>query len=137
MIRKHHGEETAPTLEIQSTEHPAFESPAHGDVPRPGAVKFARGTLIDRYVLLEHVGAGAMGVVYGAYDPELDRKIALKFLKSHGARPQGPRAADPRGPGAGQAWPTPTSSPSTTSAPSTRRCSWPWSTSTASPCGHG
>ncbi|MFZ6185936.1 protein kinase domain-containing protein [Nannocystis pusilla] len=83
MIREHHGEETAPTLEIQSSERPAFEPPAHGDVPRPGAVKFARGTLIDRYVLLEHVGAGAMGVVYGAYDPELDRKIALKFLKSH------------------------------------------------------
>ncbi|PCC70100.1 Serine/threonine protein kinase [Nannocystis exedens] len=83
MIREHHGEETAPTLEIQSTEQPAFEPAAHGGVARPGQPKFARGTLIDRYVLLEHVGAGAMGVVYGAYDPELDRKIALKFLKSH------------------------------------------------------
>ncbi|MEA2700290.1 MAG: eukaryotic-like serine/threonine-protein kinase, partial [Myxococcales bacterium] len=38
------------------------------------------GARIGRYVVLERVGSGAMGVVYGAYDPELDRKIALKLL---------------------------------------------------------
>jgi formylglycine-generating enzyme required for sulfatase activity len=38
------------------------------------------GARIRRYLILERVGNGAMGVVYGAYDPELDRKIALKFL---------------------------------------------------------
>ncbi|HXI57350.1 MAG TPA: bifunctional serine/threonine-protein kinase/formylglycine-generating enzyme family protein, partial [Polyangia bacterium] len=38
------------------------------------------GVRIGRYVVLERVGSGAMGVVYGAYDPELDRKIALKLL---------------------------------------------------------
>jgi len=39
-----------------------------------------RGTNIDRYVLLDRLGAGAMGIVYAAYDPELDRKVALKVM---------------------------------------------------------
>ncbi|MCB9751732.1 MAG: serine/threonine protein kinase [Myxococcales bacterium] len=36
---------------------------------------------VGRYVMIERVGAGAMGVVYSAYDPELDRKVAIKLLQ--------------------------------------------------------
>lgn len=36
---------------------------------------------IGRYVVLEEIGGGAMGVVFAAYDPELDRKIALKLVQ--------------------------------------------------------
>ena len=51
------------------------------------------GARIGRYVIIERVGSGAMGVVYGAYDPELDRKIALKLLKgSELAQEDGARA---------------------------------------------
>jgi tetratricopeptide (TPR) repeat protein len=39
------------------------------------------GASFGRYLILETVGAGAMGVVHAAYDPELDRRVALKLLR--------------------------------------------------------
>ncbi|HMF40865.1 MAG TPA: serine/threonine-protein kinase, partial [Polyangia bacterium] len=52
---------------------------------------FARGTAVSRYVVLEQLGAGAMGVVFAAYDPELDRKVAIKLLRAQPAGPDGDR----------------------------------------------
>lgn len=46
------------------------------------APPIARGQAIGRYLILDRVGTGAMGVVYTAYDTELDRRIAIKVLKS-------------------------------------------------------
>jgi serine/threonine protein kinase/tetratricopeptide (TPR) repeat protein len=37
---------------------------------------------IGRFILLERIGAGAMGEVYAAYDEQLDRKVALKLVRS-------------------------------------------------------
>jgi eukaryotic-like serine/threonine-protein kinase len=39
-------------------------------------------TKLGRYVVLDKIAEGGMGVVYAAYDPELDRKIALKLLRA-------------------------------------------------------
>ena len=35
---------------------------------------------LGRLVILDRIGAGAMGTVYAAYDPRLDRKVAVKIL---------------------------------------------------------
>jgi tetratricopeptide (TPR) repeat protein len=40
----------------------------------------ATGEAIGRYVVIKRLGAGGMGVVFAAYDPELDRRLALKLL---------------------------------------------------------
>jgi tetratricopeptide (TPR) repeat protein len=39
------------------------------------------GRVVDRYVVLNRIGKGGMGVVYAAYDPQLDRKVAIKILR--------------------------------------------------------
>jgi serine/threonine protein kinase/tetratricopeptide (TPR) repeat protein len=41
-----------------------------------------QGAIVGRYMLLEMVGEGAMGTVFAAYDPELHRKVAIKFVRS-------------------------------------------------------
>jgi len=51
-----------------------------------------RGTEIGRFVVLGLIGRGAMGEVYVAHDPELDRRIAIKLLRTE-AVAAGPDAA--------------------------------------------
>lgn len=53
--------------------------------PRSDAPDLARGVQLGRYVVLSKLGVGGMGVVYAAYDPELDRKLAIKLLRYQGA----------------------------------------------------
>ena len=44
------------------------------------AVDLEEGTRIGRYLIVSLIGKGGMGAVYKAYDPELDRRIAIKIL---------------------------------------------------------
>jgi len=45
-------------------------------------VRIETGAVVGRYVVLQQLGVGGMGVVHACYDPELDRKVALKVLRS-------------------------------------------------------
>jgi eukaryotic-like serine/threonine-protein kinase len=56
-------------------------SPPNPPPSEPGQATLARGAAIGRYVVLGLVGRGGMGEVYAAYDPELDRKVAVKLLR--------------------------------------------------------
>jgi tetratricopeptide (TPR) repeat protein len=38
------------------------------------------GSHLGRYAILSRQGVGGMGVVYAAYDPQLDRRVALKLM---------------------------------------------------------
>jgi serine/threonine protein kinase len=45
-----------------------------------GVPELEVGSTLDRYVLLERLGAGGMGVVYLGWDPQLHRRVAIKLL---------------------------------------------------------
>jgi len=42
----------------------------------------SKGDTLDRYVVLEPLGQGGMGEVYAAWDPVLDRKVAVKIIRA-------------------------------------------------------
>ena len=79
---------------------------AGGDPTRPagtllageaaGANGLAPGATVGRYVILNLVGRGGMGEVYAAFDPQLDRKVALKLLHETTARQAAARTARER-----------------------------------------
>ncbi|EDM78531.1 serine/threonine kinase family protein [Plesiocystis pacifica SIR-1] len=51
------------------------------DEPNGDAATLRAGEKLGRYSVLGTLGAGAMGVVYAAYDPELDRRVAIKVIR--------------------------------------------------------
>ncbi len=64
---------TAPAL--------AAGRPIRARAKRPSEVALPRGAQLGRYVVVKQLGSGGMGIVYAAYDPELDRQVALKVMK--------------------------------------------------------
>ena len=70
------------TVTVVGDEIPASEL-HHADL-------IGRGRKIGRYVVVDKLGSGAMGTVYRAYDPELDRGIALKLVEIRTAQRRKP-----------------------------------------------
>ena len=73
----------------RSAQTGATHAPVVLEPASPGSCRAVRRWVAD--VILGMVGRGGMGDVYAAYDPELDRKIALKLLND-GAADSGPQA---------------------------------------------
>jgi len=71
---------SAPTL--MAPDSASGAAPDTVPTGRPEKLRLAleRGALLDRYVILDQIGAGGMGVVYLAYDPDLERRVAIKLL---------------------------------------------------------
>ncbi len=78
--------------------HPAVPTPKAGGLDRDLAFAEAerrllgmelRPVTLDRFVVLHRLGQGAMGVVYAAHDPKLDRKVALKLVDTSGYGSEG------------------------------------------------
>ena len=55
--------------------------------PPPSAADLPYGAIIGRYLVLKRIGQGGMGVVYAAYDPDLNRKVAIKLIRERGSIP--------------------------------------------------
>ena len=53
---------------------------ASASAPAPRALPKV-GDRVGRYLLMDVLGRGAMGIVFAAYDPELDRKVAVKLVR--------------------------------------------------------
>jgi tetratricopeptide (TPR) repeat protein len=69
-------------LFARRSEGEAPEPPEPGTPPsgEPAEAPLTPGSRVSRFMLLERVGTGGMGIVFAAYDPQLDRKVALKLL---------------------------------------------------------
>lgn len=79
-------ETTALSLSIHRDAGTVSTGPTEGIFPtlRAGVGIIPAGTRLGRYRVRRWLGRGGMGEVYEGYDPELDRRVALKLLRLRG-----------------------------------------------------
>ena len=65
----------------------AGRADAPSDGRDPAQVPLAIGGRLGRYIVLGCVGGASTGIVYSAYDPDNDRKVALKLFRANGPSP--------------------------------------------------
>src|SRR5262249_9637407 len=73
-----------PAVNPAAPTEPGSEDPARATPPartKSTSGTLVRGESIGRYVVFDCLGQGGMGIVYAAYDPELDREAAVNLVK--------------------------------------------------------
>ena len=62
------------------------ETGGASDPVREVLADFAPPPELDRYVVVEIIGRGGLGLVYSAWDPELERRVAVKLIRARARR---------------------------------------------------
>ncbi|HEU0031187.1 MAG TPA: serine/threonine-protein kinase [Kofleriaceae bacterium] len=75
-----HVDQCSPCHELLAAAAPALGSDGSRDDSADTTV--LRGARVGRFTVLDLLGVGATAEVHTAYDPQLDRKVALKLLRS-------------------------------------------------------
>ncbi len=71
-----------------ATDEPNFEHLQALELTKAALLgSLPQAVMIGRYHLLSCVGRGAMGIVYAAWDPQLERRVALKVVAPQGCGP--------------------------------------------------
>ncbi|PRP95543.1 Serine/threonine-protein kinase PknA [Enhygromyxa salina] len=68
------------TREDSNVLEPDAPTPTAAAPPKGPPPPRERGETVGRYVVVDTIGRGGMGVVYAAWDPQLDRRVALKLV---------------------------------------------------------
>jgi serine/threonine protein kinase len=81
------GDKTVPARQQKAPPMALADSPPAAPMVMAAPQKdgpYPRGTALGRYLVLESIGDGGMGRVYACFDPQLDRRVALKLILADG-----------------------------------------------------